>query len=417
MNGLMKSASWLAFILCVSAAVFAYSGIKSDEVRSNVHWSVFLAVIAYFATDDLIPRLQGYMSARGLKGKDMGRKGRKDEDEEIPSALGAVVGVVFIICIIILQVFDANTSEELARYSAATMSICFMVFLGFADDVLDLPWRFKLILPPIASLPLLCSYTGETSIAVPTFLRPLLHDPASGHTILADVLNLFVVVDAKAAGAVINLGGFYFLYMSMLAVFCTNAINIYAGINGLEVGQSVVVAAAVLLTNLHHLRFAEDVGHPHVLSAMLMIAFIGVSLAQLKHNWFPARVFVGDTYCYFAGMSFAVVGILGHFSKTLLVYLAPQIFNFLYSCPQLFKIYPCPRHRLPAVDKDGLRRPSVFVHKGKEHANMTLINLVLRLTGPIREETLTVVLMVLQAVVCGAGFALREYLGKSLYSE
>lgn len=27
------------------------------------------------------------------------------------------------------------------------------------------------------------------------------------------------------------------LYMGMLAVFCTNAINIYAGINGLEAGQ------------------------------------------------------------------------------------------------------------------------------------------------------------------------------------
>lgn len=62
---------------------------------------------------------------------------------------------------------------------------------------------------------------------------------------------------------------------------------------------------------------------------------------------YPSRVFVGDTYCYFAGMTFAVVGILGHFSKTLLLFFLPQIINFLYSCPQLFKFVPCPRHRLP----------------------------------------------------------------------
>lgn len=62
---------------------------------------------------------------------------------------------------------------------------------------------------------------------------------------------------------------------------------------------------------------------------------------------YPSRVFVGDTYCYFAGMTFAVAGILGHFSKTLLLFLLPQIFNFLYSIPQLFKFVPCPRHRLP----------------------------------------------------------------------
>ena len=45
----------------------------------------------------------------------------------------------------------------------------------------------------------------------------------------------------------IDLGFLYYIYMGMLAVFCTNAINILAGINGLEVGQSVVIAAAVMV--------------------------------------------------------------------------------------------------------------------------------------------------------------------------
>ena len=62
---------------------------------------------------------------------------------------------------------------------------------------------------------------------------------------------------------------------------------------------------------------------------------------------YPSRVFVGDTYCYFAGMTFAVTAILCHFSKTMLLFFIPQIFNFIYSVPQLFGIIPCPRHRLP----------------------------------------------------------------------
>lgn len=62
----------------------------------------------------------------------------------------------------------------------------------------------------------------------------------------------------------------------------------------------------------------------------------------------PSRqVFVGDTFTYFAGMALAVAGILGHFSETLLMFFIPQIINFVYSLPQLFKIVPCPRHRLP----------------------------------------------------------------------
>jgi len=36
------------------------------------------------------------------------------------------------------------------------------------------------------------------------------------------------------------LGILYYLYMGMMAVFCTNAINILAGVNGLEAGQTLV---------------------------------------------------------------------------------------------------------------------------------------------------------------------------------
>src|SRR5258708_812213 len=49
-------------------------------------------------------------------------------------------------------------------------------------------------------------------------------------------------------------------------------------------------------------------------------------------------------------MAFSVVGIQAHFSKTLLLFFLPQIFNFLLSCPQLFGLVACPRHRVPRFD-------------------------------------------------------------------
>lgn len=42
-------------------------------------------------------------------------------------------------------------------------------------------------------------------------------------------------------------GSLYKLFMLLLAVFCTNSINIHAGLNGLEVGQTVVISAAVYM--------------------------------------------------------------------------------------------------------------------------------------------------------------------------
>lgn len=403
---------------CLLPLAILGSRVGNTSILTNLFWALVAAMAAFFVTLHLIPHFQPFLHRRGLRGKDLGRTGRPDADEEIPSALGVVTGVVCVIALIGLQVFYAKTAADLALFNAAILCICFMIFLGFVDDVVDLPWRYKLVLPTAASLPLLCSYTGVTTLVMPVFARPLLYDAATNApTVLGKLLNMVFTVDKFSQGSIVDIGIFYYLYMCLLAVFCTNAINIYAGINGLEVGQSVVVAVAILATNLYELSGAPadatPVTHPHMFSAMIMLCFIAVSLALLKYNWFPAKVFAGDTYCYFAGMTFAVVGILGHFSKTLLLYLLPQIANFLYSCPQLFKVVPCPRHRLPAVDpKTGLRTPSRFkTASGKEYDNFTIINLVLRLMGPVTEEKLTLALLALQAVTCAAGFVVRHYLG------
>jgi UDP-N-acetylglucosamine--dolichyl-phosphate N-acetylglucosaminephosphotransferase len=103
-----------------------------------------------------------------------------------------------------------------------------MIFLGFTDDTLELKWRYKLILPTVASLPLLASYSGNTALYVPVPFQHLLM--ADGDlTVLGKVLDYVVTVDTQAHGAIVELGYVFLLYMGMLAVFCTNAINIYAG--------------------------------------------------------------------------------------------------------------------------------------------------------------------------------------------
>lgn len=300
-----------------------------------------------------------------------------------------------------------------------------MLFLGFTDDVLDWPWRYKLILPTVASLPLLCCYNGSTSIVMPIQMRPLLMVDNTV-TILGHILGFFITIDTEAQGRVVNLGIWYLLYMSMLAVFCTNAINIYAGINGLEVGQAYIIACAVLVHNFVEIAHHSENSDNHLFSAMLLLPFCGVVLGLLRYNWCPAQVFVGDTFCYFAGMTFAVVGILGHFSKTLLLFFLPQIINFLWSTPQLFKLVPCPRHRLPKFN-GTVMTPSTFPcdahalrflkHKpdATECPNMTVINLCLQIFGPVTERELCLRLLILQAASCAFGLFCRYYLAQLFF--
>lgn len=45
-------------------------------------------------------------------------------------------------------------------------------------------------------------------------------------------------------------GILYYVYMGMLAVFCTNAINILAGINGIESGQALFISGSIIIFNV-----------------------------------------------------------------------------------------------------------------------------------------------------------------------
>lgn len=252
-------------------------------------------------------------------------------------------------------------------------------------------------------------------------------------------------------GDFIDLGWLYYTYMAAVAIFCPNAINMLAGINGIEVAQSLVIAVLLVVNDAMYVAPIAPYPHPatdsHLFSIYFLLPFIGVSAALLCHNWYPSKVFVGDTYCYFAGMVFAVVGILGHFSKTLLLLFVPQIFNFLYSTPQLFHLIPCPRHRLPKFNAStGLLDASVtewtsppspltanalnllnalqLVRLTKnedgeivESTNLTILNLWLVWMGPMREDRLAWHMVAIQTT-CGIfGLFVRHRLALLIFNQ
>ncbi|KAL7335378.1 tunicamycin resistance protein [Mucor circinelloides] len=317
--------------------------------------------------------------------------------------------------------------NKLGEILSAILAIQSMILLGFADDVLDVRWRYKVWFPAIAGIPLMIFYytnKGVTYVMMPMQLRPYLGD-------------------------LVDLGPLYYVYMAMLIIFCTHSINILAGINGIEAGQSVVIGISVICNDLLYIFNNPDRAsvEAHLFSLYFIIPFVGVTCALLWHNWFPARLFVGDTFCYFAGMTLAVVGILGHFSKTLLLFFLPQIFNFVYSCPQLFRLVECPRHRMPRLNDQGLLkcstvRPNDKKPMGKlgnmalkllralgllkvfeynkegrivECNNLTLLNLVLAHLGPMSERNTTLTVLFIQVCASLLAFFIRYKLVHFVY--
>lgn len=450
----------------LAAAAVAAACAWTDVLPLPLVCNVLLAVLGYFLTSHMTVATKAVFVKARLFGIDLNKPETKRdangvlirpyEGPIVAEAMGAITCTVYLVCMFIfiplpfVHDYASRTAvgggwggassaassaatepyhfphAHLSKFLCALLAICCMCFLGFADNVLDLRWRDRLWLPLAASLPLLMVYAvdgGGTVIVLPRVLTPLL-------------------------GASVELGILYYVFMASLAIFCTNSINILAGVNGLECGQAVVIAATVLLNNVIQLyRWPDGPLHDNNLfSLYLTLPFLGCSLATLKHNWYPSEVFVGDTYCYFAGMTFAVVGILGHNAKTVLLFFLPQLLNFLYSLPQLAKIIPCPRHRMPAFlpktnqvtnsftefEPEDLRRPGKLVlwlcetlrlakverSAGKSTirmSNLTIINYVLYVCGPMNEATLTSMLLLLQVVLNGFGLLVRYQLASLFY--
>lgn len=143
-------------------------------------------------------------------------------------------------------------------------------------------------------------------------------------------------------------------------------------------------------------------------------------------------------------MTFAVVGILSHFSKTVLLFFIPQVINFVYSVPQLFHLVPCPRHRLPKFSAEtDLLYPSRTIIVKKEMNilnklivelftlfrlvdrvedkdsitlnNFTLINFFLIKFGPMTEVRLTSYLLLYQLMCTGVAFLIRYPMASYFY--
>src|SRR6059036_3589455 len=80
----------------------------------------------------------------------------------------------------------------------------------------------------------------------------------------------------------------------------TNAINLLDGLDGLAGGVAAIIATSLLI-------FAWIQGN--ALTVLLMFAIVGACLGFLRHNWAPAKVYMGDSGSLTLGFLLAVMSL------------------------------------------------------------------------------------------------------------
>ena len=159
---------------------------------------------------------------------------------------------------------------------AAVASVLVVFIIGMADDLFEIPWKDKALLPIIGSIPLVVIAAGNPTMAFPII-------------------------------GVVDFGLFYYLVLVPLGVTgAANAMNMIAGYNGSEAGLGILIMLSLAV-------IAAASGA--ILPLALLLAMVGALAGFLYFNWYPAKIFMGDAGTLQMGAAIAAAAIIGNMEK------------------------------------------------------------------------------------------------------
>jgi UDP-GlcNAc:undecaprenyl-phosphate/decaprenyl-phosphate GlcNAc-1-phosphate transferase len=235
--------------------------------------------LAFALCAGLTPLIRRFALAHGIV--DHPSEERKIHRVPVAYLGGAAIFAAFAITALLL--------EPMSRQFAALLLGCgVLVVVGVIDDIRGLsPW-VKLVWQFVAAGIALAGGIGITEITNP-FGGVIKLDEWGRTEVIVGDFQFHITPIANALSL---------LWMVGLA----NTINFLDGLDGLAAGVSGIAAVVM---------FALSVG-PHVdqpATALLAIILAGAAFGFLPQNFFPAKIFMGDSGAYFLGLVLAMLAV------------------------------------------------------------------------------------------------------------
>ncbi len=101
--------------------------------------------------------------------------------------------------------------------------------------------------------------------------------------------------------------GIVFTIVWIVAI--TNAINLSDGLDGLATGITLIVSVVTFANTLHLMNARPEQYGAFVFPAVTSVCLIGASVAFLRFNFFPAKIFLGDAGALFIGFLVACTAV------------------------------------------------------------------------------------------------------------
>jgi UDP-N-acetylglucosamine--dolichyl-phosphate N-acetylglucosaminephosphotransferase len=304
-------------------------------------------MLAFFTFHLLIPRLKRV----GIVGRDMNKPGGLEVPEM--GGLGIIVGFASgLILAIALKTFTGildDTKINVIQLFAVLAMVLLIGLIGIIDDLVHIRQSIKALTPLFAAMPLAAIEAGFTMMKIP-FIG------------WVDFKLLYPL-------AIVPLG----------ITVASNAVNMLAGFNGLEVGMGIVASIALAI-------IAYTIKNTTVV--IILVSAIGAMSAAMIFNWYPAKIFIGDVGTLSIGAVIAASVCIGNYETAGVFIIIPYFIDFILKA----------LHRFPSKGWWGK------YNNGKlycpESGPVGLCQLVMKLTGGISEKGLVLILIGFEAL-CG----------------
>jgi phospho-N-acetylmuramoyl-pentapeptide-transferase len=170
-----------------------------------------------------------------------------------------------------------------------------------------------------------------------------------------------------------DLGWGYVLFVALVIVGTSNAVNLTDGLDGLAIGPILMTAAAytVLAYIAGHASIAHYLQVIFVRGSSELTVFggaiVGASLGFLWYNAYPAQLFMGDTGSLALGAALATLAVLVKSELLLLivggVFVAEavsvimQVFSYRTTGRRVFRMAPLHHH----YELNGMAEPKIII--------------------------------------------------------
>ena len=237
------------------------------------------------------------------------------------------------------------------------------IYLGFLVPILFLqpshPVHFPLLL---AGLVILITGLIDDKYSIPAWQK------LAGQFIAATIIIFFGDITVTYInvpwGGVLEFGIFSIPITYLWIIGVTNAINLIDGLDGLSAGVS-----AIALLAMSGMAFIMEDAYVFSMAVLL----VGSILGFLPYNFYPAKIFMGDTGALFLGFMISVLSLLGFKNITFISFIVPILILGVPLSDTIFAIIRRIVHKKPISKPDRSHLHHCLLNLGFTHRQTVII--------------------------------------------